>query len=401
MTLATRKLWTIGGGKGGVGKSFLTASMGSVLARMGKSVIAVDADLGAPNLHTFVGIKSPPRNLLDHLQGRASLDDVLLETAESGLRLLSCSGSSQACPPDSRQTERMMRCILELDADCVLVDLGSGTGYDVLDLFNMSSEGIAVASPDPASIQNVYGFIKSAVFRRIQREYGANETVSQAINDFLSAGGHKSRTMTDFYEVLCATEPEIAEKASMLVDSYHPLMIVNLADSEEDQRVAEIVQTASKRFLNVNIRFCGVVFSDPAVRRAIQLMTPLDFNSPNGVAAPRIRSAVERLLNGSGGGQRPNAGIQVPATPIMGLNDELQILNKPLHIQTEDLGYTGRCITTQVFCRGRVILSTKSAYPPTISDEDGRGQIMELMRRQHFNVIRELESKKVKFLHPA
>ncbi len=85
----------------------------------------------------------------------------------------------------------------------------------------------------------------------------------------------------------------------------------------------------------------------------------------------------------------------------MGLNDELEILDKHLHIQTEDLGYTGRCITTQVFCRGRVILSTKSAYPSTISDGNARGQITELMRRQHFNVIRELESKKVRLLHPA
>jgi hypothetical protein len=151
----------------------------------------------------------------------------------------------------------------------------------------------------------------------------------------------------------------------------------------------------------VNIRFCGVVFSDPAVRRATQMMTPLNFEAPNAVAAPQIRSVVERLLNGSAAGQQAGAAVPIPATPIMGLNDELEILNKNLHIQTEDLGFTGRCITTQVFCLGRVILSTKSAYPSTISDGNGRGQIMELMRRQHFNVIRELESKKTRLLRPA
>jgi hypothetical protein len=174
-----------------------------------------------------------------------------------------------------------------------------------------------------------------------------------------------------------------------------------MADSEEDQHVAEIVQTASRRFLNVNIRFCGVVFSDPAVRRATQMMMPLNFEAPNAIAASQIRSVVERLLNGSVAGHQPGAGVAVPATPIMGLNDELKILDKQIHIQTEDLGFTGRCITTQVFCRGRVILSTKLAYPATISDGKGRGQIMELMRKQHFNVIRELESKKSRILRPA
>jgi flagellar biosynthesis protein FlhG len=399
MNSVSRKIWTIGGGKGGVGKSFLTASMSVVLARMGKSVIAVDADLGSPNLHTFLGIKSPGRSLLDHMEGRAKLEEVLLETAEPGLRMLSCRGCSLARTSDPREKAGMIRCIQELEADCVLVDLGSGTAFDVLDFFNLSDEGIAVASPDPASIQNVYGFIKSAVFHRIQREFGTISTVDRAIQEFLSSNDPRSRTMTDFYDVLCTTEPEIAEKASRLVDACHPLMIVNLADSEEDQRVAEIVQTASKRFLNVNIRFCGIVFSDPAVRRATQLMTPLDFSAPNAIAAPQIQNTVQRILNGSKSDPKSTPVTPVPATPIMGLNDELEILNKQLHIQTEDLGYTGRCITTQVFCRGRVILSTKSAYPSTISDTNGRGQIMDLMRRQHFNVIRELESKKVRLLH--
>ena len=67
MKLDGQQFWTIGGGKGGVGKSFLTASMGVVLAEMGNSVIVVDADLGSANLHIFLGIKSPSHTLLDIL----------------------------------------------------------------------------------------------------------------------------------------------------------------------------------------------------------------------------------------------------------------------------------------------------------------------------------------------
>ena len=71
------KFWTIGGGKGGVGKSILTASMGVALARMGRSVIAVDADLGAANLHTYLGVANPSYTLQDILE--AALEPWLRE----------------------------------------------------------------------------------------------------------------------------------------------------------------------------------------------------------------------------------------------------------------------------------------------------------------------------------
>ena len=405
MQSAIRRLWVLGGGKGGVGKSFLTASMATVLARMGKSAVAVDADLGCPNLHTFLGIKSPSCTLLDYFGGHASTEDLLLETTQPGLRMISCSPSLPASAnPLFGGKDKIIKFILDLEADCVLVDIGSGTGFTVLDFFNMTDEGIVVASPDPASMQNVYGFIKSAIFRRIQRRFGSNPAVIEALKEFQwKNGDSKSHTMMDFYDALCTTEPTLAERVAALVDEFRPLMVINMADSEDDQRVAEIVQTTSKRFLNIDIRFCGLIFNDPCVRRATRQMALLDFDDPGGVVAGQIRQAVERLSNANSATSKhqANADTLAPATPIMGLNDDFEIMNNQLHIQTEDLGFNGRCITTQVFCKGRVILSTRSAYPATFTESNDRSQIVELMRRQHFNVIRELESKKVRLLHPA
>jgi flagellar biosynthesis protein FlhG len=53
------EIYSIGGAKGGVGKSFIVASLGTLLAKQGKKVVLVDLDLGASNLHTFFGIKNP------------------------------------------------------------------------------------------------------------------------------------------------------------------------------------------------------------------------------------------------------------------------------------------------------------------------------------------------------
>jgi hypothetical protein len=145
-----------------------------------------------------------------------------------------------------------------------------------------------------------------------------------------------------------------------------------------------------------------VVASDPAVRRACQRITVLNFDDRSCVAARQIEDVTERLLNCSEGQAEGTSGNRpVPATPTMGLNDNLDFMGRQLHIQTEDLGYTGRYIQTQVFCEGRVLLSTKSEYPPTVQSANDRGQVADLMHRQHYNVIRELESKKVRILRPA
>lgn len=395
-----QRFWTIGGGKGGVGKSFLTASMGVVLAQMGHSVIAVDADLGSANLHTFVGIKSPAFSLVDVLKGRASAEEVLLPTPEPGLRLVSCGSDILGMAnPDHSEKQKILKFIAGLEADFILVDLGAGTSYNVLDFFNLSHEGIVVASPDPASIQSAYSFLKSAIYRRIQRGLGKDATITGALLQLRSPeASSRPRTMIDFYELLCTTQPMLAERVASLVEDFRPLIIVNQANSDQDQRVAEILQSTSKRFLNVDLRFCGLIFADPAARKAVQHMAILDFKDEGCLAGKQIRATVERLLNSADSGPAGVSEALAPATPTMGLNDNFEFKGKQLHIQTENLGFTGRCITTQVFCNGRVLLSTKSEYPAPLQTSTDPSQIGELMRKQHFEVIRELEDEKLKAL---
>jgi len=48
------EIYPIGGGKGGVGKSFTTACLGALIARKGNTVAVIDLDLGTSNLHTFL-----------------------------------------------------------------------------------------------------------------------------------------------------------------------------------------------------------------------------------------------------------------------------------------------------------------------------------------------------------
>ena len=81
------KIWAIGGGKGGTGKTFVTSSLGTFLARQGKKVIIIDADLGGANLHSFVKQKRPKYSLTDFFTNKIPLHQVIEKTQISNLEL--------------------------------------------------------------------------------------------------------------------------------------------------------------------------------------------------------------------------------------------------------------------------------------------------------------------------
>src|SRR5260221_1811968 len=80
----------VGSGKGGVGKSLLAANIAIYLAQLGRRVVLLDADLGAANLHSFVGVERPHVSLGDFFDGRVDrVEQCIVETAVANLGLLS------------------------------------------------------------------------------------------------------------------------------------------------------------------------------------------------------------------------------------------------------------------------------------------------------------------------
>jgi flagellar biosynthesis protein FlhG len=373
--------------------------MGAALARAGKSVVVVDANVAAPNLHAFLGIRVPGCTLLDVLDGRAVLTDALTATSESFMRCLTCVGDGLGMaelPPAAQQ--RMAERIASLDADHVLIDCGSGAWFSVLDFFNLGDEALVVASPDPASMQCSYGFVKNSIYRRIQKRWGSRPEVESALRQMhQGTNNEKPRTMADFVDTLRQTVPDLTESIAAMVDSWHPLMVINMATAEQDQRVAEIVLSASRKFLNVEMEFRGMIPSDAEALRSVQRTSLLDVVAADSAAllqAGRIALRIAGEPSAETATDRRDHASQVSAGGAAGLNDNLTVMGKDLHVQTEDLGETGCAIQTQVFCEGRVVLSTRSEYPPALRLPCNGIQVVELMRAQHFHVIREIENRK-------
>jgi flagellar biosynthesis protein FlhG len=163
---------SIASGKGGVGKTNIVANLGLALARSGKRVLVLDADLGLANIDIVLGLT--PRYTLEHfLSGRKKLQDILIPGPEGMLILPASSGVPELV--DLNETQKI--CLLnEMDQlsqriDWLLIDTGAGISTNVL-YFNLAAqESIIVATPEPTSITDAYALIKILATRHQKKNF--------------------------------------------------------------------------------------------------------------------------------------------------------------------------------------------------------------------------------------
>ena len=164
-----QRIWAVGGGKGGVGKSLVATNLAVVLANLGGSVVAVDLDFGNANLHTCLGIRYPRKTILDFINGSVSdLNELLLDTSVYNLKFISGSGGIVgAANPGHTQKLKLLRYLERLRVDHVILDLGAGTSFNTIDFFLSATDHIIVTTPETPSIQSAYNFIRICIFRTL------------------------------------------------------------------------------------------------------------------------------------------------------------------------------------------------------------------------------------------
>jgi flagellar biosynthesis protein FlhG len=150
MESPTSRIWPIGGGKGGTGKSFFTGNLGYLLAKQGYRTLLIDVDLGAANLHTIVGIPHPPKSLSDYVNKRvASLEEIIVNTPLANLDLISgAMNNLDMANLAHEQKMRLLRGVGRLSYDYILLDLGAGPSFNTIDFFMISNTGIFITTPN-------------------------------------------------------------------------------------------------------------------------------------------------------------------------------------------------------------------------------------------------------------
>jgi flagellar biosynthesis protein FlhG len=296
-----RRIWSLGGGKGGIGKSLLTASLGWQLSRMGKRVILVDADLGGANLHTCLGLAAvPERTLGDFIQRRVErIDDVVVETGVPRLRLISgASDFLAAANIKHAQKVRVLNRLRTLDVDVVLIDLGAGTSFNIVDFFLVSDLGVLTVVPEPTSVENGYRFIKSALYRKL-RAVAEDDTVRALVDSALDPkNADRIRTPLDLLAAVERADAAAAERLRAEIESFRPHFVVNQVRAEADVPIGHQLVAACARHLGIRASYAGYVSYDDAVWQSVRRRRLFMSDSPGCSAAEQVRRLARGLLHG-------------------------------------------------------------------------------------------------------
>ncbi|MBS3815802.1 MAG: cell division ATPase MinD [Hadesarchaea archaeon] len=144
---------TIGSGKGGVGRSTVTANLGAALAEKGEKTLVIDANLTSPNIALFFKLEKVPHTLNDALDGNSTIEEVLydgpdgLKIAPAGLTLDKIRKSNP---------KRLPRLINEQvnGFDFVLIDAPDGLRQETISALSAGEELLEVAIPELTAISD-------------------------------------------------------------------------------------------------------------------------------------------------------------------------------------------------------------------------------------------------------
>ena len=295
------RIWAVGGGKGGVGKSVVAASLAAAIAGTGRRCAVIDVDLGGANLHTLLGVTRPTRTLSHLLTGEvASLADLMVQTSVRDLWLVSGGDALlDMANPNQGHKQMLLRHIQGLDVDDVLLDLGAGSAFNVLDFFLLARRRLVVTTPEPTAIENAEHFLKAALYRSFKLVTRSHPEVRAAILRLREERrGWRVRSAGELVALVRTIDPPSAKLLEEGARAFAPVLLVNQVRAVEQRGVGAELIAAWRDRLGVQIEFAESVDVDPSVSAAVAQRQPAIQAFPHCRFSRAMDGLARRLLHG-------------------------------------------------------------------------------------------------------
>lgn len=233
-------------GKGGVGKTQVSANVGVALAQRGLKVLLMDADLGLASLDLALGLQ-PDRDLRAVINGECKIEEILMD-GPAGVKLIpACPGRYEMANLGAKDRNTLMNAIdgIAEGFDVLIVDTGAGIGSNAVDFASSADEVILVVTPDPTSLRDAYAMAKV-----LHRRSGVDRI---------------------------------------------QLVANQVASDSEGAVIHDRINGIVKRFLSLELCYLGCIPTDPGVREGVSAGEPFVIRSPRSLATRSVEGLVRRL----------------------------------------------------------------------------------------------------------
>ena len=293
------EIWTIGGGKGGTGKSFIISSMGNCLALQDKKVVLIDADLGGANLHTFLGIDKPRISLTDFFEKKVPLPDIIVDSGVKNMGFL--IGAIHSLSPDGikyTQKLKLFRHIKQLNADYILIDLGAGSHFNTIDTFLLADKMIVVIVPEITAIENLYYFLKNAFFRQLINSFGDHGLKDVVQNTWKNRREYDIKNLNQLIDYIKGLSKTMENIINRELSSFKTYIILNRISSSQEIMIGDSVKSICRKYFGLNANYVGYIEYDAIISRCINKRQPYMRTYPASRCAKEIERLTENLLEG-------------------------------------------------------------------------------------------------------
>lgn len=292
------EVWAIGGGKGGTGKSFIASNIATYLAQQGKRTVLIDADFGGANLHTLLGVPKPKQTITDFFRKKIPLDQLIVSCKVPNLGLI--VGPIRSFEPDSIkyvQKVKLLNHVKKIDADIVLMDLGAGTHFNIVDTFLLADKKIVVTLPQITAMENMYSFLKNSFFRRLVRAFIENRLKYVMDEVIKNRQEYELGNMQQFVAFL----KTISEPAKQIVEkelaSYRINIIINQARNNRDITLGNAIKSVCIKYLGFHANCVGYIEQDDTIPLALNKQQPYLQIYPKSRCAAKIERIADNLIN--------------------------------------------------------------------------------------------------------
>jgi len=289
----------IASGKGGVGKSLVSANLAVSFAQAGRRVVLADLDLGASNLHLVLGHHAPKVGIGTYLNNvKSNFNDVIAETDVRGLRFIPGDNEIPGTANlTASQRKALVKQLLALqnETDILILDLGAGTHQSILDFFLLSNQGIVVSAPAVTAVLNAYVFLKNTVFR-LMFSSCTKGSKARAHLEKIRKDGAGHIYIPKILPHIQKIDPVSHEKFVKRLDMLRPRLIMNMVDEPKNADVAMKIRRSCEEYLDLKIEHMGIIYRDMIQDKALSGRLPIVLYKPQSVLSQAIYRIADKIL---------------------------------------------------------------------------------------------------------